>query len=198
MAIPIVLGKPRLTIGAGQRRPATGQLRISEEFNVRTMVKSPQDLAAGLFLIVVAVVAWLVALPLPFSQVGGVGSGMLPKAVSAILGLLGVLITVGAFMSEGDRLTRWSLREIGLVLGAIMVFALTIRGFQIPGLGLSVPALGLAVAGPLTILISAQADRATRFLEALIFAVVLTAACIVLFRLLLRLPIPVFPPLLGY
>ena len=162
------------------------------------MVKSPQDFAAGLFLIAVAAVAWLVVLPLPFSQPDGVGSGMLPKAVSILLGALGIAILAGSFMSEGDRLTRWSFREIALVLGAIVVFALTIRGFDLPALGITIPALGLAVAGPATILISAQADRSTRFVESLVFALVLTFACIVLFRLMLRLPIPVFPPLLGY
>lgn len=162
------------------------------------MVKSPQDFAAGLLMIAIAVVSWLVVLPLPFTAPGGVGSGMLPKAVSALLGFLGVAIVATSLTSDGERLTRWSLREIALVLGAIMVFALTIRGFALPALGVTIPALGLAVAGPLTILIAAQADRSTRFVEAFIFAVVLTTACIVLFRLMLRLPIPVFPPLLGY
>lgn len=162
------------------------------------MVKSPQDFAAGLLLLAIAVIAWLVVLPLPFNAPGGVGSGMLPKSVAALLGGLGIAIIVSSLMSEGEQLTRWSFREIALVLGGIVMFALTIRGFALPALGLTIPALGLAVAGPLTILIAAQADRSTRFVEALIFALVLTAACIVLFRLLLRLPIPVFPPLLGY
>ncbi len=162
------------------------------------MVKSPQDFAAGLLLLAIAVIAWLVVLPLPFSAPGGVGSGMLPKSVSALLGGLGIAIIVGSLTTAGEQLTRWSFREIALVLGAIVVFALTIRGFALPALGLTIPALGLAVAGPLTIMIAAQADRSTRFVEALIFALVLTTACIVLFRLMLRLPIPVFPPLLGY
>lgn len=162
------------------------------------MVKSPQDFAAGLLMIAIAVVSWLVVLPLPFTAPGGVGSGMLPKAVSALLGVLGVAIVATSLTSQGERLTRWNLREIALVLGGIMVFALTIRGFALPAIGVTIPALGLAVAGPLTIMIAAQADPSTRFVEALIFAVVLTTMCIVLFRLMLRLPIPVFPPLLGY
>lgn len=162
------------------------------------MVKSPQDFAAGLFLIAIAVISWLSVLPLPFSQPGGVGSGMLPKSVAILLLILGVVVLVGSLVWEGERLARWSPREIALVLGAVMVFALTIRGFAMPAIGLTVPALGLAVAGPLTILIAAQADRSTRFVEALVFAIVLSAACITLFRLMLRLPIPVFPPLLGY
>jgi Tripartite tricarboxylate transporter TctB family len=161
------------------------------------MVKSPQDCAAGLLLIVIAVLAFLSAWPLPFQQGGGIGSGMLPKATAILLGGLGALVTFGALVTNGPNLTRWSLRETGLILGGVMLFALTIRGFALP-FGITIPALGLAVAGPLSILVTAQADRSTRFGEALVFAVLLTFACIVLFRLLLRLPIPVFPPLLGY
>ncbi len=162
------------------------------------MVKSPQDLAAGLFLVAVAALAWLAAIPLPFNQTGGVGSGMLPKSAAVILGGLGTAIAIGACLSGGERLTRWSLREMAFVLGAILVFALTIRGFALPIAGWAIPPLGLAVAGPATILIAGLADRSTKFREALIFAVALSVACIGLFRYLLQLPIPVFPPLLGY
>lgn len=162
------------------------------------MVRSPQDFAAALFLLAIAAVAWLTTLELPFSQVGGVGSGMLPKATAVMLAGLGALLLIGSLTTQGEALSRWSIREAALVLGGVMLFALTIRGFSLPALGFNVPALGLAVAGPLTILVAAQADRSTKFVEALIFAAVLTLACIVLFRFVLRLPIPVFPPLLGY
>ncbi|PPD29893.1 MAG: tripartite tricarboxylate transporter TctB [Hyphomicrobium sp.] len=162
------------------------------------MVKSPQDFAAGLVLIAIASIAWISTLGLPFSQVGGVGSGMLPKSTALILGALGLLIVVGSLMSEGPPLERWSVREAAMVLGGVLAFALTIRGTPLPALGFNIPALGLAVAGPLAVLIAAQADRSTRLIEVVIFAVVLTALCIILFRFLLGLPIPVFPPLLGY
>lgn len=162
------------------------------------MVKSPQDFAAGLLLIAIAAFAWISTLGLPYSQVGGVGSGMLPKSTALILGGLGLLVFVGSLISAGPALERWSLREAGFVLGGVMAFALTIRGTPLPALGFDIPPLGLAVAGPLAILLSAQADRSTRITELLIFAVVMTALCIGLFRLLLGLPIPVFPPLLGY
>lgn len=162
------------------------------------MVKSPQDLAAGLVLIAIGSLAFFVTLPLPFSVPGGVGSGMLPKVAATILASLGALIVIGSFLADGERLTPWSLREIALVLGGVAAFALTIRGFALPAIGVTIPALGLAVAGPLVILIAAQADRSTRLLEAIAFAFGLTAVCILLFRFILRLPIPVFPPLLGY
>jgi hypothetical protein len=46
---------------------------------------------------------------------------------------------------------------------------------------ITVPQLGLAIAGPLTIFMSALADRETKPVELLIFTAVLTAACIACF-----------------
>ncbi|MDX2259438.1 MAG: tripartite tricarboxylate transporter TctB family protein [Hyphomicrobiaceae bacterium] len=162
------------------------------------MVRSPQDFAAGLFVIAIAILAWMLTLPLPFDAVGGVGSGMLPKATAAILAALGAAIIAMSMFTDGERLTAWHLREMALVLGAVIVFALTIRGFALPQFGLTIPPLGLAVAGPATILIASLADRETKFGESIVFAVLLTAGCIVLFRYVLSLSIPVFPPVLGY
>jgi hypothetical protein len=70
------------------------------------------------------------------------------------------------------------------VIGAVLVFAATIRQW------------GLIAAAPLAVIISSLADKDTRPLEIILFAVVITAASIGLFKILLRLPIPVFPP--GY
>jgi Tripartite tricarboxylate transporter TctB family len=169
-----------------------------ERIKSAIMVKSPQDFVAGLVLIAIGAIAWLATLNLPFTMPDGVGSGMLPKSTAIILAGLGIMVSFGAVFTNGEQLTRWSLREIALVLGGVVLFALTIRGFALPIAGINVPALGLAVAGPLLMITASRADRSTRFVESVVFAVSLTLACIVLFRFILRLPIPVFPPLLGY
>ena len=72
------------------------------------------------------------------------------------------------------------------VFGAVLVFAATVRG------------LGLGVAGPLSVLISALADRDTRLIEIIPFALLMTAISALLFKWLLGLPIPILPFLLGY
>lgn len=82
------------------------------------------------------------------------------------------------------------------MLGAVVTFGLTIRGFDIGPL--RIPALGLIVAGPLSIALASRADPETRSLEVIVLAVALTALCIGLFRFMLRLPIPVAPWLVGY
>ena len=62
---------------------------------------------------------------------------------------------------------------------AVLAFALTIR------------TPGLAVAGPLVVMVSGGASPETRWRELAIYAVVITVACVLLFRTLLRLPVPI-------
>jgi putative tricarboxylic transport membrane protein len=62
---------------------------------------------------------------------------------------------------------------------SVLAFALTIR------------TPGLAVAGPAVVLVSGGASPETRWRELAIFAVSITGACILLFRVLLRLPVPI-------
>jgi putative tricarboxylic transport membrane protein len=143
-------------------------------------------LAGGLFLLAIAGIAMFGAWELAAGTLGSMGSGLLPKAVAVLVAVFGALLVVEAFLTEGQGLERWSLRGPLFVLGAAIVFAVTIRDW------------GLVVTGPLAIFISACADKGVRLGEIVLFAVVLTAFSAVLFKFLLRLPIPLAPWYLGY
>lgn len=150
-------------------------------------VASPQDLAAGLFLLAIAATGLIGSWELSFGQLGGVGAGMLPKAVSALLAAFGLaLCGEGVVSRAGTPLTRPSIRGLLFVLGAALIFAWTIRP------------LGLVLAAPLTIVFAAFADREVRPVEITIFAVVLTAFSVLLFSFALNLPIPVLPSALPH
>jgi hypothetical protein len=64
--------------------------------------------------------------------------------------------------------------------------------------GLAIRPLGLAAAGPLLVVVGALASEETRWLEVILFAAGMTAFCVVLFKYLLSLPIPLAPWLIGY
>lgn len=142
----------------------------------------PRDLGGGLLLIALALIAYLGARALTFSLPQGVGPGMLPISTAAMVAGFGVLLIIGALTTPATEfLERWAIREAIYVLGAVVFFAWTIRP------------LGLLIAGPLTVLIAAMADRDSKLIESLIFGVLMTLFCIGLFSLALRLPIPVMP-----
>ena len=144
-------------------------------------IKALQDYAGGVFLIVLSTVAIVGSLNLNFQTTTGVGPGMMPRATGLIVAALGLILIINSLFLRGEGLTRWSMRGMLFVLGSALVFAWTIRS------------LGLIVAGPLAVVISAFADRDTKWIEVIIFAVVMTFACIALFSWGLKLPIPIWP-----
>jgi hypothetical protein len=158
-------------------RPA-GESRRRTRFN--------REVCAGLFLIAAAALGYYAAYPLDAGSMSGVGSGLLPKAVAVGSGLFGAYFVATGLMNSDEPVDGFSFRGTIFILGAIIAFATTVRPF------------GLLVAGPLAMLISSLADPDTRPLEILIYTTCMTAGCYLLFKVILRLPIPAMPPLLGY
>jgi hypothetical protein len=158
-------------------------------------VRSTQDLAAGLFMIALAGLAYFLARDLSTGTLRQIGPGMLPKAFAAICGGLGALLAFNSLRYNGEKLAGWSWRGVLFVLGAAVVFGLTIRGFEIGPL--QVPQLGMLVSGPLVVLISGLAAEDVKIKELVIFAAAMTAGCALLFKYALGLPIPLAPWLLG-
>jgi hypothetical protein len=144
-------------------------------------IRSPLEFAGGLFLIAVAAVGYVGAFQLPFGQLSGIGSGLLPKVVAVLVAAFGALLALQGVLATGERLERWGIRGPIMVLGAVLVFAFTVRS------------LGLVVAGPLCFLVATLADSDTRPVEAVVSALLATLACGFLFKELLSLPIPFDP-----
>lgn len=146
----------------------------------------PRDIAAGLFMLAVAAVALWGTSGLPMSDGGGIGPGFMPKGVAMLIAGFGVLLLAIGLAGDRAPIERLSLRAPIFVLGSIIVFAATIR------------TLGLAFAGPLAVTIAALADKQSRVVEVLLFAIATTVFCILLFKYILRLPVPLAPILIGY
>lgn len=152
----------------------------------RSVIKAPIELFAGLFLLALAALSLYGTINLHVGDLSRMGPGMMPVIASTAVGLFGLVLIGLSFITEGPAPERWDLRSIVFVFGAVVVFAVTIRD------------LGLIVAGPLAMLISSLADRETRLVEIIPFAVALTLASALLFKWLLGLPIPLAPFLIDY
>lgn len=152
----------------------------------RGVLKSPIDLAGGLFLLAMGALGYLGTANLSFGSFSSIGPGLMPRTVSVMVAALGLTLAASAFVTPGSQLERWRLRAPLFVLGSVLVFAWTVRP------------LGLIVAGPLAMILSSFAEKDTRPVEIVIFATVMTAFCIGLFSFALRLPIPVLPTALPW
>jgi putative tricarboxylic transport membrane protein len=148
----------------------------------------PQDLGAGLFLVAVSLIALWQGSELDAGTLREMGPGMLPRALAVLTGICGGLVASRPAWSRDlqGALSGWSVRGSLFILGAALFFAYAIRP------------LGFTVAGPAAIILASLAGREVRWLETLTFAIAMTVFCMVLFRVLLGLPIPVAPWLLDY
>jgi putative tricarboxylic transport membrane protein len=142
-------------------------------------IRAPQDFVAGVGLVAIAVFSLWASAGLSQGRLGAMGPGMMPRATAVLVGLVGLLVALGALLARGPRLERWSIRGPFFVCLALVAFAVTIRS------------VGLLVAGPLVAIVSGVASPETRVKEILIFGIAVTIFSIVLFRYVLNLPIPV-------
>ena len=149
-------------------------------------VRLTRDIVAGYLLVGLAFIAYVAASGLPNVDGTNVGPGMLPKATALLIGAVGVIVLITGLLPGAARLDSFAIRGPLFVLGAVVLFAATVR------------TLGLAIAGPLAIVVSALADKESRLVEIVIFAAVLTVLSLALFKWVLRLPIPLAPIVLGY
>jgi hypothetical protein len=139
----------------------------------------PQDVGAGIFLVLISLFFIWQAQGLPLGSLRAMGPGMLPVSLAVIMGVGGAILAAVSFLKGGPALTKPHIRGLFFVLGGLILFGLTVRS------------LGLIVAGPLSMIFASYASEEMRPVEAVIFAVIMTAFCIGLFKYALGLPIPV-------
>lgn len=142
-------------------------------------IRSPRELAAGLILAALAAGVLAATAGLETGTLRSMGPGMMPRAVAVLVGVAGLALAGLSLRGRGADLGRWPVRGPIFVCLAIAAFALTIR------------TVGLALAGPAVVIVSGLGSPEVRPKELVVFAVVITAFCIGLFRYALGLPIPV-------
>jgi len=158
-------------------------------------IRSTQDFAAGLFMILLAGLAFFLARDLSIGSLRQIGPGMLPKSFAVICAGLGALLILASLRYNGEKLQGFSWRGVFFVLGGAVVFGLTIRGFEIGPI--KFPSLGMVVSGALVVIIAGLAADDRNIKQLVLFAVVMTTFCALLFKYALGLPIPLAPWLLG-
>ena len=144
-------------------------------------LRAPNDLIAALFLLASAGCAWWFGRELSVGTAFRMGPGYIPRLLTWIMFGFGLLLLARAFLLHGPALAPWPLRPIVLVLGAMVVFALTVeRG-------------GLLVASLLVVGLAALASPQNRWRSVVGLSVGLAVAACVLFPWLLQLPLRVLP-----
>lgn len=147
-----------------------------------------KDGRAGAVFIVLGLAFAFVGQTYRLGTTGQMGPGYFPTVLGVILAVLGGAIVVQAFLApdlEPQPFGRIPWRAVALIVAAVMVFGLTVRG------------LGVAPAVFLTALLSGLSSRSNSPLAAGAIAVSLTALGVLIFIVALSLRLPLIGPWLG-
>jgi hypothetical protein len=141
------------------------------------MITHPRDFWSGLIFGLVGLATVYFGRESSMGTATKMGPGYFPTVLGMLLALIGLALVVRAFITAGERIPRFALQPLVLVLGATLVFGLMIRG---AGILVSVIAL---------VLISAAASRVVVWRGAVALAVGLAGVSAIVFVKLLGLPI---------
>ena len=150
---------------------ASGQLRV----------RGPKDFYGGAALIGLAMVAMLASIDLPGMRGFAFGPGTAPRLFAMLLVGASIGISIGGLLFEGAALERYAFRGPIFLTASVLIFAGTIRP------------LGLVLSSFATIMVSAMATPDLKWRETLLWAVILTAFCSLLFPYGLNLPFQLWP-----
>lgn len=137
-----------------------------------------RDVAAGAVILALAVFVLWATYPLERGTLRLPGPGYFPQTAAVLLGVLGAIIAAIGWRSTSSVVT-WNLRAALFLCAGILLFAATIR------------TAGFVIAGPLCVIVSSFASIDTRWREIVVSAALLTAFCLITFKYLLGMPIPV-------
>lgn len=159
-------------------------------------IKSQKDFFSGLmFMAMGASFAWG-ATTYSVGNGARMGPGYFPLVLGVVLAILGGLITFKALVVEtesGEKVGKWVWRPVGFIVVANLAFGALIGG--LPSIGL--PAMGMILAVYALTLISARAGETFDLKEILILSTILAAGSYVVFILILKLQIAVWPSFIS-
>lgn len=156
-------------------------------------IRSQKDFASGVTFLAIGAGFALIARSYQMGTAERMGPGYFPFWLGILLALLGAIIIgkavalgADATVVEEDRLDKWNLKGLGLVLGSVVL------------LGFLLHFTGLAVSIFVSVVVSSVADRQFSLKGTLVNAVALAAICVVGFVYGLELQMPIWPPFLGF
>jgi len=151
-------------------------------------IKSQKDFWSGLVFVAVGVAFAWGSTSYRMGDSAAPGPGFFPFGLGLILALLGGLVLFTSLTIEspgGDPIEGVRLRPLGLLVVAIVLF------------GLLLPRLGLFVALPVLVLLTGVAGDEFRWRDAILSAIALTVGSWLVFQVLLKLNLPLWPQGLG-
>jgi putative tricarboxylic transport membrane protein len=150
------------------------------------VIKHPQDFWTGVMFLVVGLSAVLIGRDYAMGTAGRMGPAYFPTVLGGLLSVIGGIAIFRSFKRVGERIEKFHLKPLLMVLAAVVLFGVLMRG------------AGLAPAAVVLIMVSACASPQFKWHEALLLALGMTGFAVLVFVKLLGLPLAVFGPWLQF
>lgn len=150
------------------------------------LIKHPKDFWTGVIFLVFGLSAVVIGRDYAIGTAGKMGPAYLPTVLGGLLSVVGAVAVIRSFKRMGEQIEKFHLKELFIVLAAVVLFGLLMRG------------AGLAPAAVVLIMISAYASPEFKWHEALLLALGMAGFAVLVFVKLLGLPLQVFGPWLQF
>lgn len=117
---------------------------------------------------------------------GRMGPAYFPTILGSLLALIGAVGIARSFVRQGEAVGKFYVKELVLVLVAVLLFGLLMRG------------AGLVPAVLVLVLMAAYASPKFELIPTLLLAAGLAGFSVLVFVKLLGLPMPILGPWLGF
>ena len=149
------------------------------------MIRGTRDFWTGLLYIAFGASAVVLARDHGMGTAVRMGPAYFPTVLGALLILIGLIALGRSFIAAGAPVGPFALKALALIVGAIIVFGVVVRG------------AGLALALPALVMVTAAASPYFRWGRSIALAAALTLFCVVVFLKGLGVPLPILGPWFG-
>ena len=144
-------------------------------------MRMSQDLAAGVLLVIIGALGIVLIKDLPTGTMFRIGPAFLPMVVSTLILAIGLVMAARAWAIDSPPVQAKTIKPVILVLMAFAAF------------GLLIESAGLVVSSVVLVVMGARASEKFEWKHSIGLAALLTTFAVLLFTVLLKLPIPVWP-----
>lgn len=148
--------------------------------NPGLVIRSPRDFGAALLIVAIGAAGLYFGSDLSIGSASRMGPGYFPRIVCWCIIALGSVVGLRSIAIRGPAIERMQLRPIAVILLAALVF------------GYAIEELGLIMASLAAMLLAPYAKRNTKFRDALLLSIGLTAFAAIVFVGALGQPLPLW------
>ena len=152
---------------------------------MQILKRNPKDFLTGLIFVAVGLAAIIFVRNHQMGTAMRMGPAYYPTLLGMLQVMIGIAVLLRALVRPGLPLGRFALSKIALVLGAIVLFGLLLRG------------LGLIMAIIVIVVLSAYGSKNFRWPVALLLAAGIAVCSAIIFVMLLGIPIPMIGTWIG-